>query len=202
MVSAVEDSLFFDSIIPMDLNSVGSSSSSLFDQVVLPETTELDASAVDFWDDNDDDIFSLNPSLNVAPSEDSFQLADCSSENLSAPRISRVRRGAEPSFCNNGPSPAAGGGQPGSADEGMIDLQSLLRSPDIEEALKVHFGTTEKRNAFCYWYSAGKLPWGVCSSGDNRDITPSTSVMEDYWSIWENEKTVSHGWLGKSVQSQ
>ena len=111
----------------MDLDSVGSSSW-LSDQVVLPETTELDTSIVDFGDDNDD-IFFSNSLLNVAPSEDSFQLADCSSENLSAPGISRAKRGAEPNFCNR-PSPAEGG-QPGSAGGGMIDSQSLLRSNDI-----------------------------------------------------------------------
>ena len=197
---AYDDSIFSGPIIPMDLNPV-ESESWLFDQAVLPETTEADAPALDFEDESDD-IFSSNPSLNVAPLEGSFQLADCSSEGLFAPGISRVRRGAGSGFCSD-PSPAAGA-QPSSADgrnSDMIDLPSLLRSDDIEDALKVHFGN-EERNSFCYWYSSGQLPWGVCGSGNPADETnpsPSTPQSGDWYITKWIEYIVLHGKLRKLV---
>lgn len=186
---ANDDSIFSDPIISMEQNPV-ESSAWLFDQVTLPQ----DASTVNFGDETDN-LFSSNPFLNVAPLEDSFQMADCSTEDLSVSGISRVRRDAGPRFCNS-PSPATAA-QPGLPEEGktdMIDLQSLLRSGDVENNLKIHMDS-ERRNAFCYWYTQGRLPWGVCSTGKPADVTTSPGTQG-----WL-ESTVSHGTMSKSICS-
>lgn len=198
---AYDESLFSDSSVPLDLDQIASPSP--FDLSVLPGEPEADASELLPWGENDDSVF-LSPSLDVAAADDFFQLADCSaSGDLPAFGKSRVRQLDESGLCV-GPTPAVGT-QSGSAKGGnsdMIDLDTLLQSDNIQKMLEDHFAN-EKRNPFCFWYTSGLFPWGVCSSGNPADETPalSTPMQQDLYNRFLPEFTLSHGTLG-NVGSQ
>lgn len=80
----------------------------------------------------------------------------------------------------------------------MIDVNTLLNSDNILERLQVEFGD-EKRNRLCYWATNGLYPWGVCSSGDLADESPSLSspISKNIYSIYLHS-TLLHGTLGMS----
>lgn len=148
-------------------------SPSLFTEF-LPGTPEnADPPGLIPWDLNDDSTF--NPPFDNVSLDESFpfQIADCSAststENLPLFSKSRIRRDKSPAICE-----PRDDGTPSDGTKDLLDLGRLQRELDIrlnpivkpKEALDPE---AEEHNEFCYLFTLGVLPWGVCSSGNLAD---------------------------------
>jgi hypothetical protein len=156
-----------------DPNSSSSDqSASLFDQVDLPMDAEydpMDSIESLLWEE-DSGIRSSSQNDDVTYSQPNspFELADCSASEY-LPMISkknRVKRQDVPGFCR---SPAAAnepskegylGDPPYAPDVLKHDLENNRKAWErVKNLLE-----SNEENPFCYLYTAGKLPYGVCSN--------------------------------------
>lgn len=141
-----------------------SSSSSLFDQNLFSEASNSNTFESLSSNLNDDTIFS--PSSDTVDVNNLLQLADCStSDNLSLLNKSRVRRGNSPAICDNKANAATSGeGILGGQEDSVIDAS-------IRNALmQVGSDRIENdQNPLCHALTHGRLPWGVCNSGNLLD---------------------------------
>ena len=153
---------------------------SLFDVTTLPDGSGSylsDASDSLFEDDvhTQNDKVDLNSLLDDTLLSDSFEVADCSrSESLPAMgRKSRVRRLDGSGTCVN-PSttpPTAVDEPSGSVSDKPVDLRDLLRLLDSPIFMEMSRQSKKDKdnNQYCFLYTDGNLPWGVCSSGRPDD---------------------------------
>lgn len=153
---------------------------SLFDVSTSPEDSGFylsDTSESLFEDDvnTQNDKGDLNSLFDDTVLSDGFELADCSmSESPPAiGRKSRIRRLDGSGTCEN-PSttpPTAVDEPSGSVSEKPVDLQDLMRL--LSSPLFMEMSRRSKKdkdnNQYCFLYTDGNLPWGVCSSGKPDD---------------------------------
>lgn len=165
------------------LDPTGSSSDppgSLFDVPTLPDGSGSylsDASDSLFEDDvnTQNDKVDLNSLLDDTLLGDSFEVADCSSsESLPAiSRKSRVRRLDGSGACvNPSPTPPTAVDEPsGSVSDKPVDLRDLMRLLDSPIFMEMSRQSKKDKdnNQYCFLYTDGNLPWGVCSSGRPDD---------------------------------
>lgn len=117
----------------------------------------------------------LSDSFDLVANE-SFDLAGCSSSNVSPiVRKSQVRRRDGPSVCHN-PDPTPPGSDPSFKGLGNFEkfLPNLEKSFDLDASREI-----PKHNSICSLITANVLPWGVCSSGDRLDVRPAYKQEPD-----------------------
>ncbi len=140
--------------------------------------------------ENDGVIFSPYSSDDVV-FDDSFEIADCSATENLLPAMgigkgkSRVRRLDDSRSCKdpNTTSPPTAGDTTGSGEERSKEeeiLMNLLNDPAFLELLAGAQKNTD-HNFYCYLYTNGLLPWGVCSSGNPADQTLSPVPLDIAW---------------------
>lgn len=147
---------------------------SLLDVSTLSGGSEL------YPDDEFDSLFGTDePNLTSLPDhtifDNSFELADCASSDslpVMGPK-SRLRRLDDSGSCKNPNTTPPSGTEtpPGGADDETVnipDMLTLLRDPYFVR----RFAAARKNrnhNSYCYLFTEGILPWGVCSSGNPED---------------------------------
>lgn len=132
---------------------------SLFESDVNSKTDEADLGAL-----SDHILF-----------DNSFELADCATLD-SLPAIgqkSRLRRLDDSGSCKNPTTTPPSGADtlPGGADDENVQLPDIMKLLNNPYFLR-KFGAARRNqdhNSFCYLFSEGILPWGVCSSGKPED---------------------------------
>lgn len=162
------------------------------------EDLSSDTSALIFSsEDLDDDNTMLSSPIDNQLLADSSQQADCSTLLESLPFFdkSRARRRDDLGLCQNNLDDPVG----------MVtwpDLPGLreLRTKPNAQLLMDRAVGDPRFNGLCFLYSLGRLPYGVCSSGDPRGVKLS---MEGPLQIWICGGfltfEVSHGTLGTSM---
>lgn len=123
--------------------------------------------------------------------DNSFDLADCamSSDSLSGMiggQKSRLKRlDDNPNSCKNPPTatPPKGGAEtlPGGENNNdeiieFPDLLTIFNNPYFRRKF-VAARRNRDHNSFCYLFSEGILPWGVCSSGDPDDVYKTSEQL-------------------------
>lgn len=159
------------SLIPLDSNAPLFSSSQTFEDPVSLTDNGIDTSDAFPWNIDSGIISpssgtaSNNNEFNFFDENDSFQLADCSTSGSPPPafnvRKSRLRRrGGGGETCTNSQSP------PSSSSPGSFSLDQLKEF--LENPAMLNLATAKKdpyQNNHCFILTDGRLPWGVCSSG-------------------------------------
>ena len=109
--------------------------------------------------------------------DNSFELADCANSGFppGMGQKTRVKRLDDPESCENPTTAPPKGAEtlPGGDNDESIELPDLFKILS-EPEYRRKFAAAQRnrdRNSFCYLFSEGNLPWGVCSSGnpDNQD---------------------------------
>lgn len=160
-----------------------------------PDDLNSDTSEMLFSSENpNDDTSILSSPFDNPILADSSQQAGCltSSESLSVFDRLRVRRRDDHGLCQNTVNDRVGlvtwPDLPG--------LRELRTKPNAQLRINQAVGDPTF-NGLCYLYSLGKLPYGICSSGDPKDVELS---LEGSLEIWTCGKfftyEVSHGSLG------
>lgn len=181
-----EASLFGSSPLPQEIslssfttnNDIGTISDALL--------WDLDGSSSDIgisnlpWSGATDDNNNESNSLFL---DDHFQLADCSApsqeQSLSALdntlAKSRLRRRDEGSNrCTNPavtPHTNSQSSTSAADDDNLKRIRTLLADPDFR-AMAAEANKNPNFNFPCFILTDGKLPWGVCSSGQENDQSP------------------------------
>lgn len=179
-------------------------SPSLFALGESPQNLQTDTSGLLSLGENDD-VSIFGPNHEDTTVDSNFQLTDCSAPgDLSPFGKSRLRpRGG---FCTDpaqSSAGTAGGGGGGGMD--LTTLRKLLESEPgysetLSDALKVRGS-----NSLCYLFTAGILPWGMCSWGNEQDegltgIDPTNPIVIKGTRIFL-AYTLSHATPGTSNQN-
>lgn len=126
-------------------------------------------------------------------SDDPFQLVDCSTssdESLSTIDNtwgkSRLRQRDGSNKCTNPAGTPHMSTQSSSADESRDFVQKMYA--DSEFSWLVNSATENPdHNTVCYVLTLGKNPWGVCSSGQEKDqilLGGQTTIMDSHYTLW------------------
>ena len=125
------------------------------------------------YDSNNDDFFL---SESISPSTTDFEVAniDCSTRSeWMLPTIgkSRVRRN-EALKCS---------------DPAFPPRDKVLQTLQNSDALRLFSGrrSSEDENTACWVATHGILPWGVCSSGRPKDVTPVNLDLMEGGEVWK-----------------
>lgn len=159
------------------LNDLNSNSNSLF------ENTENMNSDLFLSDNN---LNSGSSALIGDDSNQSFELADCSSSSSMFPPLTSkfryVKRiDGSPQSCENTGSKTGGG------DNSISFPPALMMEPfEILESLERSFDKNPareelKHNSVCVELTLGVLPWGACSNPDPRETTPVVTSEPYPW---------------------
>lgn len=128
------------------------------------------------YDSGNDDLFS---SESIAPLTPGFEVAngDCSAQSQSEWTLrtigkSRVRRS----------------GTLGCPDPALPPRDKVIETLQNSEALRLFSGrrSSEDENTACWLVTQGILPWGVCSSGKRKDVTPINMDLMQGGEAWRD----------------
>ena len=107
--------------------------------------------------------------------DDSFKFADCATSDPVAPmgKKSRIKRLDDPESCKTPTTTPPTGAEtlPGGGDDETVELPDIMTILNNPYFLR-RFGAARRNrdhNQYCYLFSEGILPWGVCSSGNPDD---------------------------------
>lgn len=107
--------------------------------------------------------------------DDSFKLADCATLVPMAlmGQKSRLKRLDDPESCKTPTTTPPTGAEtlPGGGDDETVELPGIMTLLNNPYFLR-RFGAARRNrdhNSYCYLFSEGILPWGVCSSGSPND---------------------------------
>lgn len=160
---------------------------SSLDDMALSSSSSFEPLFFEDMGDTSDVLFSTNDVF----ADNTFELADCSASEI-FPTIgknkARVRRIDEPSEACKNPTtdtdtdtPLPGADSNGESLD-PDDLRNLLTHPDTHRMLDELESSTEGYHTACYLFTRGRLPWGVCSSGNPFDKEPfSSEILVPAW---------------------
>lgn len=142
-----------------------------------------------------DDSATLSSPFDTPLSTDSSQQPGCltSSDSLSVFDRSRFRRRDDPGLCRNSVKVTW---------PDLPGLRELRTKPNAQLRINQAVGNPTF-NGLCYLYSLGVAPYGICSSGDPKDVEPSVEGSLEIWT-YGNFFTyeVTHGSLGMLINMQ
>ena len=142
-----------------------------------------------------DDPSILGSPFDDPPLADSPQQAGCTTsiESFSVFDRSRARRRDDLGLCRNAVKVTW---------PDLPGLRELRTKPNAQLRINQAVGNPTF-NGLCYLYSLGEAPYGICSSGDPKDVQPSIEGSLEIWT-YGNFFTyeVTHGSLGMLINMQ
>lgn len=156
-----------------------------------------DTSEMLFSSENaNDDPSILSSPFDDPPLADSSQQAGCLTSTDSFFNVfdkSRARRRDDLGLCRNAVKVTW---------PDLPGLRELRTKPNAQLRINQAVGNPTF-NGLCYLYSLGEAPYGICSSGDPKDVKPSVDGSLEIWT-YGNFFTyeVTHGSLGMLINMQ